>query len=418
MGTLAFRLVGKGPLGAVCLSMVLVASLLAATPASALIVDGGFESGVLGGPDLPPMALSIGLWTRRDTNSRLTMAPEPVHSGSRSAVVDTLNSSIGSFIIQDFPSGNASYRFTFWVYPVQGINGISVFYNWDRGVAGFREPGTAVTLTPTGLVFGGWNAPPGSFPPLAPNSWHEVHVVANRCTLVQSLFVDGGLLGSFQASGTAPSGNATVAFGDGSFVANHGLFYYDDFAFDPFDCACDDDEDDDGDDSHEGSDDDGGDDARDGEDDGDDEHDDGDDDAGSGSVELAVGTEQGLRLMGDHDQNDDGDDGARDDGDDDDDDQQGDEDNDCPDEEDHDSNAGSGQDGGSEGGDVEVEEGNAGDETPRTIDDGARGGHGTLKTEDLGAPGTPLSSLAPWVLAGIAGVMAATRIARRYRGHS
>lgn len=236
MGGLRSYALRKVSRATIVLAAILVASLLPSAPASALIVDGGFESGVLLGPDLPPMDSSVGNWTRRDDNAYLASAPEPVHAGLRSAAVDTRNSTIGSFVIQDFFSGTSSYRWTFWVHPVVGINGASIAYNWDRGVAGFREQGTGLGFTPSVVGFLGWNSPPASFPPLTPNAWHEIQVVANRCTLVQELFVDGVLQGSVQATGTAPSGTATTSFGDGAYFANHGLYYYDDFAFVPFEC--------------------------------------------------------------------------------------------------------------------------------------------------------------------------------------
>ncbi len=220
-------------------AVVLVGLALLSPPGAAVssIADGGFESGFLGGPDLPPMDLSFGLWTRRDDNSQPVNAP--VHGGQWTAVVDTMGSSIGSFVIQDFDGGDASYRWTFWVYPDAGIEGASLSYNWDRGVTGAKQIGSAVGFRSTATSLVAWDAVATDLPPVTFGTWHEVTVAANRCARTQDLFIDGQPWGSLQPSAglVLPSGVVTVAFGDGNFNALHGRYYWDDFAFEPFTCG-------------------------------------------------------------------------------------------------------------------------------------------------------------------------------------
>ena len=220
------------------LAAIVIAGLLWTPLAAAQVADGGFESGVLLGPDLPPMDPSFAVWTRRDDNARLAQAPEPVHAGARSAAVDTRASAVGSFIIQDFDSGSLSYRWTFWTYPVEGQESAGLHYNWDRGVAGNLERGTTVVILPNATVVGGWDAVVW-FAPIPYGAWHEIRVVADRCTRTQELLVDGISWGTVAATPSAvlPAGIATMFFGDTYFQARHAFFYYDDVSVELFDCA-------------------------------------------------------------------------------------------------------------------------------------------------------------------------------------
>ena len=217
---------------------VFVAGLIAPPAAGANVVDGGFESGSLAGPFLPPMPYAFGYWEAETSSGRLVNPPQPVHTGSWAAVVDTMNASMGGIIIQDLDQGTTSYTFSFWVYPDAGIEGAGLMYNWDRGVTGARDQGTAVGFrtTVTGLV--AWDTSV-TLPPIAYGMWHRIEVVANKCTRTQNLYVDGLWWGNATASPAAnvPSGNATVYFGDGSWIPNRGRFYWDDFAVTPWNCA-------------------------------------------------------------------------------------------------------------------------------------------------------------------------------------
>jgi hypothetical protein len=145
---------------------------------------------------------------------------------------------VGSFIIQDFDSASLSYRWTFWTYAVEGQESMGLHYNWDRGVAGNLERGSVVVVLPNATVIGGWDTV-AYFAPISYGAWHEVRVVADRCTRSQALFVDGVALGTVVASPGAvlPSGIATMFFGDTYYTARHAFFFYDDVSLELFDCA-------------------------------------------------------------------------------------------------------------------------------------------------------------------------------------
>jgi len=242
-----------------------------------LISDPGFESGSLVlVPRFGAAPPSFGFWTARDNPPqppRLVNSPQPVHSGAWAAEVDTRAATYGEHLIQDFTTSSASYVWTFWIYPIEGFNVVEVVYNWDRGVTGSAVVATALEYGPAGTVFHAWDTQ-ANFAPLSPDSWHEVTIVADACSLVQDYLVDGAPVGSIRAKGGIPSaGNATVILGDVSNIARHGLFYYDDQSFSEFVCEPDDDDD--------GGDDD--DDDEDGHDDDDDEDDEDEEDGGSGA---------------------------------------------------------------------------------------------------------------------------------------
>ena len=222
-----------------------------------LVSDPGFESGSLVlVPQFGAVPPSFGYWAARDNPPqppRLTNSPQPVHSGAWAAEIDTRTATFGEHVIQDFTTSSASYVWTFWIYPIEGFNVAEVVYNWDRGVTGSAVGATALEYGPAGTVFHAWDTQ-ANFTPLSPDSWHEVTVIADACSLVQDYFVDGAPVGSIRANGGIPSaGNATVILGDVSNIARHGLFYYDDQSFSEFVCEPEDDDDDDDDDDDEGS---------------------------------------------------------------------------------------------------------------------------------------------------------------------
>jgi len=212
-----------------------------AAGASNLLADPGFESGSLViGPQFGAIPSSVGFWTARDNPPappRLVDPPMPVHSGFWAAEIDTRTATYGEILIQDFATTFASYVWVFWVYPVEGYNAAEILYNWDRGVTGSGVITTRMDYGPAELILRAWDTT-ASFPPLPTGGWHEVKVVANTCSLVQDLYVDGVLVGSVRATGGgSPAGMATVVFGDTGNIAKHGLFYYDDESFEEFDCA-------------------------------------------------------------------------------------------------------------------------------------------------------------------------------------
>jgi hypothetical protein len=240
--SVGFRLRLCGVRGAtVVLAMVVLFQIPAAAGASNLIADPGFESGSLTiGPQFGAIPPSVGFWTARDNPPqppRLVGPPMPVHAGSWAAEIDTRTATHGEILIQDFATTFASYVWVFWVYPAEGYNAAEILYNWDRGVTGSGVITTRMDYGPADLIFRAWDTT-ASFPPLPTGGGHEVKVVANTCSLVQDLYVDGLLVGSVRAtSGGAPAGMATVVFGDTGNIAKHGLFYYDDESFEEFDCA-------------------------------------------------------------------------------------------------------------------------------------------------------------------------------------
>ena len=218
--------------------MVGLAALLI-VPGSSLaagFADGGFESGFLAGPFSAPLPLSQGMWTKISDDSRLVSPPGIVHSGNFAYEVDTRNSPHGSAIYQDFNSGTLSYIWTFWVYRSEGTNVAELIYNWDRGTRGRALVGSWFMLTSTDTQFNGWNGN-ATFPAVPPGGWHEVRVLANRCTSEQEVRLDGAHLGTVKAVTAPTSGNATVAFGDVAFNAFHALYNYDDIGFELFDCS-------------------------------------------------------------------------------------------------------------------------------------------------------------------------------------
>ena len=201
--------------------------------------DGGFDSGNLAGPDLPPMAYSFGGWERRDTNGWLATSPNPVHSAPYSAAVDTMTSSIGSFIIQDFNASWTSFRWSFWVYPAQGAEGAAVAFNWDRGLTGSRQTATAIGMSSgRATSVAAWDGS-ATLAPISFGMWHRIDVLADGCARRQDFWLDGTWWGSAQPSPSLslPSGLGTVAFGDGTYTASHGEFYWDEFTLAPYNCG-------------------------------------------------------------------------------------------------------------------------------------------------------------------------------------
>jgi len=196
------------------------------------VADGGFETGSLPVTGPPPMPPSFGVWSATDTNTHLVGSP--VHSGSWAAEVDTRFVPHGSYPIQDFDSGSTCFRWTFWVRPAEGINNAQILYAWGRGVGGGVQA-TAIGFSPTQVTLIGWTGI-ATFPPLGFGAWHEIVVVGNRDTLVTDLAIDGTALGSVLGTGTAPVGDATMTMGDGAYNAYHGLYQWDDFRYESFDC--------------------------------------------------------------------------------------------------------------------------------------------------------------------------------------
>ncbi len=215
--------------------VVTVATVLSAPPSRADIADGGFESGSLVTPAASfPLPMSFGEWTRPNTLTMLVSPPEPVHSGTFAVRVNTTGSSRESYVVQDFDSGTLSYELAFWVYPQAGSSVAELIYNWDRSF-GKAEGGSQFVFAPDSTAFSGWNATV-ALTPVPYGGWHEVRVVANRCTGVQKAFLDGAPWGSFIGNMTPPSGLATIILGD-AFGGLHGLFGYDDVSFTLFDCT-------------------------------------------------------------------------------------------------------------------------------------------------------------------------------------
>ncbi len=182
------------------------------------------------------MAPSYGHWERENDYAALASPPAPVHSGDWSVVVDTMNASTGSFVVQDVDIPELSYRLAFWVRPEAGINAVTLVFNWGRGVYGNQQFSTRVSFSPTETALQGWGTS-RSFRPLAFGSWHGILVVANRCTRVQELSVDAGVVGNVTGTDPFPTGNSTVVFGDFLGTAYHGRYYWDDFSLETFDCS-------------------------------------------------------------------------------------------------------------------------------------------------------------------------------------
>jgi len=203
--------------------------------AASAVSDGGFESGSLPvtGPGAP-IPLSFGQWSARTADSHLVSAP--VHAGSWSAEIDTRASTQGSYVLQDFDSGDQSYVWTFWWRATEGTNFPEVIYGWDRTCCA-TGTGSFLFSAPGELRFTGWGAPQVVLAPLTTDVWHEVRVVADRCTAVQDLYIDGTLRTSVLGVGPLPSGTATMLLGDLADNALHGLYQYDDVSFELFDCA-------------------------------------------------------------------------------------------------------------------------------------------------------------------------------------
>jgi hypothetical protein len=216
----------------------LAALLALGGPAAAAgLVDGGFESGTLAGPyPTAPLPPSVGFWTRTSDDSHLVSPPAIVRTGRWALEVDTRSSSIGSAIYQDFDSGTLSYVWTTWVYPSEGTNVAELVYNWDRGSQGRAELGTWFRFNPTDTKFSGWNGN-ATFPAVPTGAWHELRVRADRCTREQEVRLDGALWGTVKAVTPPPAGTATVILGDVAYNALHGLYHYDDIAFELFDCS-------------------------------------------------------------------------------------------------------------------------------------------------------------------------------------
>ncbi len=206
---------------------------LSALNARADIADGGFESGYL--RDAPEIDPSFGVWTRLGPSSNDVQAPLPVHSGQWSLQIDTVGLSLGSAVFQDFDSGTLSYVWTFWVFPQEGRDVAEIVYNWDRG-AGYAEPGTEIAMLGSMTRLQGWGALT-YLPPITLGVWHEVRVVADRCTGRQQVLLDGGLWGEIQAVGTPPAGVATIILGDVAYQALQGLYYFDDVSFETWNCS-------------------------------------------------------------------------------------------------------------------------------------------------------------------------------------
>ncbi len=215
--------------------VIAVAVLAAALPglASADIADGGFESGVL--RDAPTIDPSFGVWTRQNPSAQLVNPPLPVHSGQWALQVDTMNEEHGSAVFQDFDSGTLSYDWTFWLRPEAGRNVAEIVYNWDRG-AGYAEFGTEFLFQTNSTRFRGWGGaayiPPASF-----GAWHEVKVVADRCTGTQDAFLDGTAWGRVQTFGAPPAGVSTIILGDVAYIALRGRYHFDDVSFQLWDCS-------------------------------------------------------------------------------------------------------------------------------------------------------------------------------------
>ena len=211
--------------------------VLSGSAVAAGLADGGFESGVLGGPfPTAPLPPSVGLWTRTSDDSHLVDPTGLVHTGNWALEVDTRTSVHGSAVYQDFDSGTLSYNWTFWVYPSDGTNVAELIYNWDRGSLGRAESGSSLTFTPTETRFNGWNGNT-TFPVVPAGGWHEIKVFANRCSGVQEVRLDGATWGTVTAVTAPPAGNATMILGDVAFNALHGLYHYDDVVFELFDCS-------------------------------------------------------------------------------------------------------------------------------------------------------------------------------------
>jgi len=220
--------------GMAVLAFLLFSWVPTAVAASA-VSDGGFESGSLPvtGPGAP-IPLSFGQWSARTADSHLVSAP--VHAGSWSAEIDTRASTQGSYVLQDFDSGDQSYVWTFWWRATEGTNFPEVIYGWDRTCCA-TATGSFLFSEPTALRFTGWGAPQVVLAPLTTDVWHEVRVVADRCTAVQDLYIDGTLQASVLGVGPLPSGTATMLLGDLAGSARHGLYHYDDVSFELFDCS-------------------------------------------------------------------------------------------------------------------------------------------------------------------------------------
>ena len=214
--------------------VVAVAIGLSSFPAKADIADGGFESGTLvDATSAFPFPPSPGAWTRLNNNSWLAESPSPVHGGRWALQVDSRTGPIRSYVVQDFDSGSLSYVLTFWVYPGPGGSVVELIYNWDR-TFGKAEAGSQFLFTPEWTRFLAWNATV-FLSPVPMDTWHEVRVVADRCTGVQRAYLDGAPWGSVVARMTPPSGLATIILGD-AFGGLHGRYSYDDVSFTLFDC--------------------------------------------------------------------------------------------------------------------------------------------------------------------------------------
>lgn len=222
-------------LGVLFAVVLTVLAGLSAFTARADVADGGFESGYL--RDAPEVLPSFGVWTRLGSASRLVNPPLPVHTGEWALEVDTRNSYYGSAVFQDFDTGTSSYVWTFWVLPQEGYEVAEIVYNWDRG-AGYSQPGTEIVMFGTSTRFVGWGVM-AILRPVPIGEWHKVTVVADRCSGLQTAFLDGLPWGQVQlpATETPPSGTATVILGDTPYTARHGLYYFDDVSFVSSECA-------------------------------------------------------------------------------------------------------------------------------------------------------------------------------------